>query len=159
MVSDTWRAVALVGSTLASTEVKLMLRAGRATTTSTVAVTAATLPGRRMTALESRYQKPEVTASSACSLPRLRKPGAPLLMRRPSTASTAGRTIRAMPAAIRATITPARPIENRKRCGKTISPARAAATVTALKSTLRPAVWSVRVSASRPGPRAAISSR
>ena len=56
-------------------------------------------------------------------------------------------------------MTPARPIENRKRCGKTISPASAAATVTALKSTLRPAVWSVRVRASRPGPRAASSSR
>ena len=64
-----------------------------------------------------------------------------------------------MPAAISATITPARPIEKRKRCGKTISPARAAATVTALKSTLRPAVWSVRASASRPGPCAASSSR
>ena len=45
------------------------------------------------------------------------------------------------------------PIENRKRCGKTIRPASAAATVTALNSTLLPAVCRVRASASRPGPR------
>ena len=158
-MSETWRALALVGSTLASTDVKLMPRAGSATITSTAAVTAATTPGRRMTALERRYQKPEVTGWSASSLRRLRNLGAPLLMRVPSSARTAGSTSRAIAAAIRATITPARPIENRKRCGKTISPARAAATVTALKSTLRPAVCRVRASASRPGPRAAISSR
>ncbi len=80
-------------------------------------------------------------------------------MRRPSRASTAGSTSRATAAAISATSTPARPMENRKRWGKTISPASAAATVIAEKSTLLPAVCSVRARASRPGPLLAISSR
>ncbi len=67
-MSDTWRAMALVGRTLASTEVKLMPKAGRATTISTSEVAAATMPGRRITARERRYQKPEVTGLWASSL-------------------------------------------------------------------------------------------
>ena len=77
MVSLTWRALALVGRTLASTVVNLMPSAGRATITSSAAVTVAMSAGRRMTACDSRYQKPEVPSSSACSLPRLQEPGAP----------------------------------------------------------------------------------
>ena len=126
---------------------------------SAVEVTMATRAGRRMTAWDRRYQKPEVTSSSACSL-RLRQDfGASELMRVPSRASTAGSTTSATVAATIATITPPTPIENRKRCGKSIRPASAAATVAALNSTLLPAVRRVRSRASRPGPWAAISSR
>ena len=148
-----------MGSTFASTEVKLMLKAGKATTIRKIAVAAAMGAGRRMTALESRYQKPDVRTWSASSLRRRHDFGASELMRRPSSIRTAGSTIRAIAAAIRATMTPAMPIENRKRCGNTIRPARAAATVIALNSTLLPAVRRVREMASRPGPTLAISSR
>ncbi len=65
--------------------------------------------------------------------------------------STAGRTISAIAAAISATSEPPTPIEYRKRCGKTSSEASAPATVSELKSTVRPAVAIVRRIAVRPG--------
>ena len=58
-----------------------------------------------------------------------------------------------------ATIVPPIPIEYRKRCGNTSREASAAATVSELNSTVRPAVAIVRRSASAPGPTAASSSR
>ena len=71
---------------------------------------------------------------------------------RPSRASTAGRKTSATPAPISDTSIPPRPIERRKLCGKTSSEASAAATVSELKSTVRPAVRSVSRSAFAPGP-------
>jgi hypothetical protein len=77
----------------------------------------------------------------------------------PSTASSAGSVTSAAVAASSATAAPPIPIENRKRCGNTSSDASAAATISAEKATVRPAVRRVRVSAGRPGPSLAISSR
>ena len=58
-----------------------------------------------------------------------------------------------------AVIEPLTAIEYRKRCGKTSSESIAAATVSELKITVRPAVRSVRGSAARPAPSRSISSR
>ncbi len=81
------------------------------------------------------------------------------MTRSPSTISSAGSAISATAQATAAVIAPATPIEYRKRAGKTSSDSIAAATVSELKITVRPAVCSVRVSASRPGPSRSISSR
>jgi len=51
------------------------------------------------------------------------------------------------------------PIENRKRWGKMVSAAIAAAIVSELNAIVRPAVWTVRRSASTPKPDVAASSR
>lgn len=61
--------------------------------------------------------------------------------------------------AMRAARLPARPIEYRKRWGKTSSERSAAATVSALKSTVRPAVRMVRATAARGSRPPASSSR
>ena len=78
--------------------------------------------------------------------------GASALTRGPSTASSAGSTVSASVAASSATIAPAIPIEYRNRCGKIVSDAIAAAIVSELNTIVRPAVWSVRFSASGPKP-------
>jgi hypothetical protein len=51
------------------------------------------------------------------------------------------------------------PIEYRKRCGKIVGEAIAAAIVSELKTIVRPADWRVRRSATTPKPSAAASSR
>ena len=85
------------------------------------------------------------------SAARWSRAGASAFTRSPSSARIAGSTIRATAQAISATIMPPSPIEKRKFCGNTISDAIAAATVSELNSTVRPAVARVRRSASRPG--------
>ena len=157
--SSTWRALADSGSTWASTDVNWMLKNGIPRTISSAALAAAIRPGKRITSCESRYQNPSWAGRASRSARRLRNAGARALTRSPSSASTAGSTISAIAAAIRATIEPPMPIEYKKRCGKTISEAIAPATVSALNSTVRPAVAIVRRIASMPGPRLAISSR
>jgi hypothetical protein len=126
---------------------------------SSAELAAAIRPGRRMTSCESRYQNPSVAGRASRSARRRRNAGESALTRSPSTASTAGRTISAIAAAISATSEPPIPIEYRNRCGKTISDAIAPATVSDENSTVRPAVFSVRRIASIPGPVLAISSR
>ena len=73
--------------------------------------------------------------------------------------SSAGRAVSEMKPAASAVSEPLIAIEYRKRCGKTSSESIAAATVSELKTTVRPAVLSVRVSAAWPGPSRSISSR
>ena len=80
-------------------------------------------------------------------------------MRGPSSASIAGSTTSASVAATSATMAPASPIEKRKFCGKTVSEASAAATVTELNAIVRPEVATVRRRASTPNPVRAASSR
>ena len=64
-----------------------------------------------------------------------------------------------MAPALSAVMAPAIPVERRKGCGKTTSAASAAATVSALKSTLRPALRIVASCALRNGTPSALSSR
>jgi hypothetical protein len=71
----------------------------------------------------------------------------------------AGSTVSETTIAMSATNTPPMPIEYRNRIGKTSSEASAAATVSELKSTVRPAVRSVRAIAEAPSPPSASSSR
>ena len=59
---STWRALASVGSTCASTDVNSMLRNGIPSTIRKVALASAIRPGIRITVRESRYQKPAVAA-------------------------------------------------------------------------------------------------
>ena len=73
--------------------------------------------------------------------------------------SRAGSATSEMSPALSAVSEPLIAIEYRKRCGKTSSESIAAATVSELNTTVLPAVRSVRVSASRPGPLRSISSR
>jgi hypothetical protein len=73
--------------------------------------------------------------------------------------SRAGSAVSEMIPAASAVSDPLIAIEYRNRCGKTSSDSSAAATVSALNTIVRPAVRSVRSSASRPGPSRAISSR
>ena len=73
--------------------------------------------------------------------------------------SSAGSAVSEMKPAPSAVSDPLIAIEYRKRCGKTSSESIATATVSELNTTVRPAVRSVRLSASRPGPSRAISSR
>lgn len=72
----------------------------------------------------------------------------PLLTRCPRTTSSGGMTNSALAAAMATTPTPAKPNERRKYCGKTRSAASAAATVEAENATVRPAVCTVRRTAS-----------
>ena len=141
-MSETTRALWLVGRTVASMPLQRTCSAGNAITSNSTVVPAATRAGRRITPLASRYQPP-VWAGG------LTRP-----IRRLSSISSDGTMSRALAAATSATSAPPRPIETRKRCGKTVRLARAAATVTALNRTVRPVVASVTRSA-----RSALGSR
>ena len=132
---------------------------GTPSTSISEAVAPAIRTGRRITMCESRYQYPDDAGRAEFAEARWKRRGARLSTRRPRRASTAGRKRSATPAPISDTSIPPMPIERRKLCGKTSSEASAAATVTALKSTVRPAVRSVSRSAFEPGPWTAISSR
>ena len=129
-----------------------MRRTGFPSAISAAALSAAILPGRRITNCDSRYQKPDSSGRASRSAARCSRPGASALTRGPSTASSAGSTDSASPAAISATSAPAMPIEYRNRCGKIVSDAIAAATVSELNRIVRPEVSSVRRSASTPKP-------
>ena len=97
--------------------------------------------GRRMTAIARRYQKP--------SSPREgRRRSAQRSRFEPSAAITAGRTTTAATAASATTAMPAYAKDRMKTVGKISSAAREAATVTALKATVRPAVTTIRTTAS-----------
>ena len=80
-------------------------------------------------------------------------------MRGPSTDKSAGRDTSAATAAERATNAPPTAIEERKRSGNTASDPIAAATVSALKTIVRPAVPRVARKASGPCPVRSVSSR
>ena len=158
--SSTWRALAVVGSTLALTGRNLIdAKNGIPSAISATALSVAILPGRSITNRDSRYHKPDSAGRASRSAARWSHPGASALTRGPSTASSAGSTDSASDAAIRATSAPAIPIEYRNRCGKIVSEAIAAATVSELKTIVRPDVSSVRRSASTPKPRITDSSR
>jgi hypothetical protein len=105
------------------------LSAGSAAASMRIAVTAATSPGRRMTARARRYQR-SVSGS---------RDGAVRASLRPHTASSAGDTISAASAATTATQAPAMPIDFRNPCGNRIRVASAHATVAAEKITVWPA--------------------
>ena len=105
-------------------------------------------PGRRMTACASRYQPPCSDGRAVASAARRQRRGDRALTRVPSTASAAGRTTSATTIPASETRIPPIPIDCRKPSGKTSSDAIAAAIVSALKSTVRPAVASVRAMAS-----------
>ena len=100
-----------------------------------------------MTACERRYQKPLRSSRASRASDSRQRRGLSAFTRGPSAASIAGRIVSETSAAISAHTSPPTPIEYRKRWGKTSSAARAAATVTELKSTVRPAVAIVRASA------------
>ncbi len=109
--SSTWLALALSGSTWASTEVNWMLKNGIPSAISRAALATAIRPGTRITSCESRYQKPCSSRRASRSARRRRKPGESAFTRVPSSARIAGSTIRATAAAIRATSDPPTPIE------------------------------------------------
>ena len=113
----------------------------------------ATGTGRRMTIWATRNQRP-LPGAGAAEWRRLRA-----FTRSPSRASIAGVAKSAAAAASSATVAAPAPIEYRKRCGSTIIAAAAAATVRPLKKIVRPAVSTVRLCASQPGPARASSSR
>ena len=131
--SWTTRAEWSVGSTDASTPVNWTRVNGIPIAISSTAAPIAIGAARRITSRDSRYQPPAPVAARA-------RPTRSELIRGPSAASSAGSRISDTAAAISATSMPPMPIENRNRCGKTISDASAAATVTALNRTVRPAV-------------------
>ena len=108
---STWRALADVGSTVASTAVNLIAKNGIPSAISSVALAAAIRPGRRITKRDSLYQKPDSVGRASRSARAWRNAGASELTRVPSNARMAGRTTSARPAAIRATSEPPRPIE------------------------------------------------
>ena len=73
---STCLALALSGSTCASTEVNLRFQNGSPSTIRMAAVTVAIATGRRMTKRESRYQKPSWVTVASRSARRCRKLGA-----------------------------------------------------------------------------------
>ena len=90
---------------------------------------------------------------------RCSRAGESALTRGPSSASTAPSGISAAVAANSVTIAAAIPIEESIRCGKTSSESSATDTVSEENATVRPAVPSVRSSASAQCPQRASSSR
>ena len=116
---------------------------------SSAAVLAATAPGRRITARERRYQKPDCSCAASRRRAARQRRGLSAFTRGPSTASRAGSSVSATSAATSATSAPPMPMEKRKRWGNTSSEDSAAATVTAENSTVRPAVRIVATSARR----------
>ena len=72
---------------------------------------AAIRPGKRITSRERRYQKPSCASRASRSARRARNGGVSEFTRAPSSVSTAGSTIKAIAAAIRATQNPPIPIE------------------------------------------------
>ncbi len=97
---------------------------------------AATSPGLRITRWATRYQRP-VPSGAGFTRP----------IRPASSTSSAGTTSRAAAHETSAVAAPPIPIEIRNRCGNSVSVSIAAATVTALKVIVRPAVRSVVASA------------
>ena len=148
--SATVRELLSVGMTELSMGVHSARSAGAARASMTTPVAIATAPGRRITACERRYQRPDVSDRPGRSL-------RPSLA--PQTANIAGEITRAAVAATTATIAPAMPIDLMKPSGNAVSAARATATVAAENATVRPAVRIVVVMAPRVGPWAASSSR
>ncbi len=132
IVSETTRELWLEGSTPASMPVQWIPRAGTATTSISRVAARAVRPGRCITARASAYQRPAPSAAR-CTLPSLRA----------SSRSSGGSSSRVTAAAASATAAPPMPIETRNRWGKTVRQAMAAATVTALNETVRPALLSV----------------
>src|SRR4029078_8681495 len=100
-----------------------------------------------MTVGEIVYQVPR-SPLAVRSADRRSQRGESEFTRGPSTASNAGRNSSAERADISATHTPPTAIEYRNRCGQADRAAMAAATVSALNATVRPAVARVRTSAS-----------
>src|ERR1035437_2639289 len=133
--SETTRAGAPEGSTLASTVVNLMPRKGAPRASRNRPVATAKKAGRAITAAARRCQFPDVALSSAA----LRRKESQST-RGPSRRRTAGSTVSAIKAATIVTAIPPYPIEYRKRWGKSSSEAIAAATVSELKMTVRPAL-------------------
>ncbi len=150
IASETTRALASGGTTVASIGVQTAERAGRARPSMTSMVVAATAPGRRMTAWERRYHRPRSSG------PVLRERRSSLAPQRPNTI---GEIRSAASAATTATTAPAMPMDVRKPRGKTVRVAIATATVAAEKTTERPAVRMVTAIASAVAPRRATSSR
>ena len=95
-------------------------------------MSAATVPGRRITPRARRYQRPLPSG-----------PGLTFPSRRPMRMKSAGRNTTLENAATSATTSPPSPMEIKNRCGNTVRHAIAAATVTPLNSTVRPAVFIV----------------
>ncbi len=148
--SATTRALWVRESVLSSADFHAAPRAGNVAAIISPAVTAATMPGRRIVQCEMRYHRPSVSGRSCLALAASLDP---------HRARNAGVSVSATPAATSATAAPPIPIDFRKFSGKTTSDAIAAATVSELKTIVRPAACIVATTASRPGPRAAISSR
>ena len=157
--SSAARACALGGSTLASTPMNRAFRNGRPSAISTVALAMAIGSGWRITQWANRYQPPRSSGRAARSAARCQLAGASAFTFVPSRAKSAGSTVSATSPASGAMISPPMAIERRKPSGNTSSDANAAATVTALNATVRPAVWRVARSASTPGPCRTSSSR
>ncbi len=150
--SDTVRALWLVGTTVESTGVHLAESAGAARTIITTIVTAAMMPGRRMTPCDRRYHAPWPRPAVAVRAERRTSLS-------PHSPNSAGEITRAASAATTATVAPAMPIDWRKPSGKTVSVASATATVAAEKTTVRPAVLIVVRMAAAVAPWRATSSR
>ena len=140
MASATLRAAALVGSTPASTEVNVMPRAGSAMISRTATVPVATIAGRRMTALDSRYQKPEVISRSASSVRRFHALGAAGVDAPPEQREHGRQHQQRDGGRDQRHHHPGEAHGNRKRWGNMPSSGSAAATVIAENSTLLPAV-------------------
>ena len=115
-------------------------RNGRPSAISTVAEATAIGAGYRITQWANRYQPPRSSGRAARSAARCQLAGASAFTLVPSSAKSAGSTVSATRPASGATINPPIAIERRKPSGKTSNEPNAAATVTALNATVRPAV-------------------
>ena len=121
----------------------------------------------RRASRRSRARPARAAASRQCDVVAQPRPvgaccqrrGASALRRGPSTTSSAGSETRATVAAATATSAPPTAIDERNRSGKTASDPIAAATVSALKTIVRPAVERVARGPRARGPCRSISSR
>jgi len=149
-VSDTTRLSVPDGSTRSSTPPNCTRANGDASTSRTAVVPIAYSTGRRITLRAIRAQNPRsATDPVTVGTVRGRAHGSrSASTRRPSTASSAGSTVRLASIATATAATPPMPIDRRNICGKISSPDNASATVTPETATVRPAVAIVRDSAS-----------
>ena len=130
------------GRILWSTEPHFTPRNGDASTSSPAVTPTSTQTGRRITPRAIRAQAPRSGSAS-----RRRRRMRPLSIRRPSSWSVAGRMVSEATIATSTAAIPPYPMDRRNDCGNTSSDDMAAATVRPEKSTVRPAVRMVVVSA------------
>ncbi len=142
MWSWTTRLDAVAGSTRSSGRPKFTFRNGAPSRRSSATIPIAIGPGRRMTTVARRCQNPVPSALG------FRRHSTSESTRLPRTAMNAGSTTTAASAASATTAMPAYANDRRKYSGNTSSAASETPTVSALNSTVRPAVSTDRTTAS-----------